>query len=100
VTRTGIITHWMGGPCSGGHIDIRPYDIVKVIAEIQQLQAPRPVSAQTKVVCRKYAWFGVPGSAKAKSRSAGQRAKHGVRRRYLIRNHIACSPKGVATRKS
>jgi hypothetical protein len=22
----------MGGPCSGGHIDIKPYDIVKVIA--------------------------------------------------------------------
>jgi N-acetyl-anhydromuramyl-L-alanine amidase AmpD len=34
VTRRGIITHWMGGPCSGGHIDIKPYDIVEGDREI------------------------------------------------------------------
>jgi hypothetical protein len=98
VTRRGIITHWMGGPCSGGHIDIRPYDISKVIAEIVALQGPKPVSAHTQVVCRKYAWFGVPGSKLALSRSSSQRALHGGRRRYLVRNHITCSTKGVATR--
>lgn len=27
VTKSGIITHWMGGTCSGGHHDIRPYNI-------------------------------------------------------------------------
>lgn len=101
VTRRGIITHWMGGPCSGGHIDIRPHDIVKVIAQIRALQpvAVKPVSEHTKVVCRKYAWFGVPGSKLALSRSADQRRKHGERRRYLVRNHIDCSPSGVATRR-
>jgi hypothetical protein len=31
VTRPGVITHWQGGPCSGGHHDIRPYDLVRVV---------------------------------------------------------------------
>jgi hypothetical protein len=34
VTRTGIITHWMGGPCSGGHSDIRPWVIRRVVRRI------------------------------------------------------------------
>jgi hypothetical protein len=31
VTVTGIITHWMGGLCSGGHVDIKPFDITAVV---------------------------------------------------------------------
>ncbi len=31
ITRPGVITHWMGGACAGGHIDIKPYDIAKVV---------------------------------------------------------------------
>lgn len=34
VTRPGIVTHWMGGLCSGGHIDIKPYDIAAVVRAI------------------------------------------------------------------
>lgn len=34
VTRSGIITHWMGGSCSGGHHDIKPYDIAAVVRRI------------------------------------------------------------------
>lgn len=34
VTRTGFITHWMGGPCSGGHVDIKPLDLAAVLREI------------------------------------------------------------------
>lgn len=41
VTRPGIITHWMGGPCSGGHIDIRPYDIAAVVARVAASQTIR-----------------------------------------------------------
>lgn len=26
-TRSGIVTHWMGGLCSGGHVDLKPFDI-------------------------------------------------------------------------
>lgn len=39
ITRPGIITHWMGGPCSGGHIDIKPLDIVAVIATLRKYVA-------------------------------------------------------------
>lgn len=97
-TRSGIVTHWMGGPCSGGHIDIKPYSLPGVIAKIRALAAPKPISDKTKVVCRKYAWFGRPGSKLAASRSAQQRKLHGERRRYLLKWHIRCSSKGVATR--
>jgi hypothetical protein len=34
MTTTGIITHWQGGPCSGGHIDIKPYDVAKTVQAI------------------------------------------------------------------
>jgi len=30
-TRSGIVTHWMGGQCSGGHVDIRPYSLKPII---------------------------------------------------------------------
>lgn len=30
-TSPGIVTHWMGGPCSGGHTDIKPQNIQDVI---------------------------------------------------------------------
>ena len=36
VTRRGIITHWMGGSCSGGHHDIRPYDIEAIALKIRE----------------------------------------------------------------
>ena len=34
VTKPGIITHWMGGSCAGGHIDIKPYDLAKVVTQM------------------------------------------------------------------
>jgi hypothetical protein len=34
VTRTGIGTHWEGGPCSGGHSDIKPWLIRRVVKRI------------------------------------------------------------------
>lgn len=39
-TRGGIVTHWMGGPCSGGHTDIKPHDLPKVIAELVAANDP------------------------------------------------------------
>lgn len=38
----GIVTHWMGGPCSGGHTDIRPRPVEAVVARLQQLSGPPP----------------------------------------------------------
>lgn len=40
ITRPGIITHWMGGPCSGGHVDVKPYSIVAIIAAVRALATP------------------------------------------------------------
>jgi hypothetical protein len=33
-TRGGIDSHYRGGPCSGGHTDIKPHDLNAVIARI------------------------------------------------------------------
>lgn len=34
VTVTGVITHWQGGACAGGHVDIKPFAIASVVAAI------------------------------------------------------------------
>jgi hypothetical protein len=36
VIKTGFITHWQGGQCSGAHHDIRPYAIEAVIRRLQR----------------------------------------------------------------
>jgi hypothetical protein len=98
-TRSGFLSHKDLGPCGGGHPDVGDFKLNGLIAQAKrQDTAGKPVSTHTRVVCRKYAWFGVPGSKLAIGRSAHQRALHGERRRYLLRWHIACSAKGVATR--
>jgi hypothetical protein len=97
-TRSGFLSHKDLGPCGGGHPDVGDFNLDGLIAQAKR-QDIKPISAKTKVVCRKYAWFGVPGSKLAKSRSSHQRALHGERRRYLLKWHIACSPKGVASRR-
>ena len=48
VTRPGIITHWMGGGCSGGHVDIRAYDIAAVVRRIAKDVKPRITEAERK----------------------------------------------------
>ena len=35
VTRRGIITHWQGGSCSGGHRDVKPYNLDRIAATIR-----------------------------------------------------------------
>jgi hypothetical protein len=59
----------------------------------------RPISAHTRHVCRKYAWYGPPGRKSRARHGLRSRIRHGQRRRYLVRNHIACSAKGVASRR-
>lgn len=53
VTRRGIITHWMGGGCSGGHHDIRPYLIQRVIAQIRAGGGPTLSKAERKSTSRR-----------------------------------------------
>lgn len=31
----GIVTHWQGGTCAGGHVDIKPYSLEQVVAAIK-----------------------------------------------------------------
>ena len=51
VTRSGVITHWQGGACSGGHSDIRPYDLARVVAAIAA-GAPKPSSKTAVAKCK------------------------------------------------
>lgn len=42
-TRSGIVTHWMGGLCSGGHVDLKPYNIDQTIRVLQSFMGhPKP----------------------------------------------------------
>jgi hypothetical protein len=43
VTKPGILTHWMGGVCSGGHIDIKPFSIE---ATVRAIAADPPAPAK------------------------------------------------------
>lgn len=39
-TRGGIDTHWRGGPCSGGHSDIKPRDLAAVVRKLRAVSGP------------------------------------------------------------
>lgn len=45
--RSGIVTHWQGGACSGGHTDIRPHDLGEVVSK---LRVSGEVRKQRKIV--------------------------------------------------
>jgi peptidoglycan hydrolase-like protein with peptidoglycan-binding domain len=86
VTRPGIITHWMGGPCSGGHTDIKPYSITGVIAQIAALLKPKPPPAipctprnLEKALARRFPGMRivVDGKIGSRSRAAIERFQRG-----------------------
>lgn len=95
VTRPGIITHWMGGACSGGHVDIKPYDLAAVI---RKLQAPKPLGTRRQrrdcqliVQVRRDMRSGKPVS--------GNRARINLeRRRTLDAAGWRCTRKGLQRR--
>jgi hypothetical protein len=81
VTRTGIITHWMGGVCSGGHIDIKPFSITRVVADIA-----RPhVSSSDRRDCRRVHAYRLRRKAGKPKTSAGVAAFD--HRRARVRSH-------------
>lgn len=51
VTRPGIIAHWQGGPCSGGHVDIRPYALERVVGRIAAGESGPPRTARARRRC-------------------------------------------------
>jgi hypothetical protein len=86
ITRPGIITHWMGGSCAGGHVDIKPYDIAAVVRDI----ASGGVTATDRVTCRKLnAWRN------AGRPHGGEWERNSVRRKAaLTRRGVTCTAKG------
>lgn len=79
VTRPGIITHWQGGPCSGGHHDIRPYDIYSVVSKLGT-EAPEKVQTW----CRKLNWYRDKerrGTTTSQERSNARERKRNIQRR-------------------
>jgi hypothetical protein len=85
ITRPGVITHWMGGACAGGHIDIRPYDIARVVAQM----GGKPVTATDRATCRKLNYWRSHG------RAHGQPEANAVRRKAaLTKRHVRCTSHG------
>jgi hypothetical protein len=70
-TRSGIVTHWMGGPCSGGHVDIKPLDLNAVIGTLKHYVAADLCNATCRL-----------------------RARHLVTHQRLVKNHCATGGAG------
>lgn len=87
ITRPGVITHWMGGQCSGGHIDIRPYDMAPIVQRL----AAGGLTHTDKVTCRKLTWWRTHG------RPFGQPERNAIRRRNaLTARGVTCTSRGPA----
>lgn len=102
VTRSGWITHWMGGPCSGGHTDIRPHDIAAVIRQVQlRLDTGRPNTRGERRACRQLA------RARSKVRAGGswqdrvvnERGEPGPRHRFANRRKTFLKQRDVRQRR-
>lgn len=85
IASKGIITHWQGGACSGGHIDIKPYDLVAVVDDI----ANSGVTATDRATCRKLNWWRKAGRPKGKPEANAVR-----RKRALAKRGVSCTAKG------
>ena len=89
VTRPGIVTHWMGGSCAGGHADIKPYDIAAVTRQLAAGGA-KPVTARDRATCRKLNAWRNAGSPKG-----GDWERNSVRRKAaLTKRGVVCGRKG------
>lgn len=74
-TRSGIVTHWMGGACSGGHYDIKPLAIEAIIRELRKYVAEAECSSRCQ-------------------RAKALRAKHRRTHERFVKNR--CNrPKGI-----
>lgn len=74
ITSPGVITHWMGGACAGGHVDIRPYDIARVVKRI----ATGGVTATDIATCRKLNWWRSAGRPKGRPEMNAVRRKNAL----------------------
>lgn len=109
-TRPGIVQHADFGTCGGGHHDINPFDLGKLIAATRAAAHPRPTglavlyraerSTATALIRERATWPKAP--TKAARRSSIDRAKAARRRLEhrleLLRRRIARAREAGATR--
>jgi hypothetical protein len=91
VTRRGIITHWQGGSCSGGHHDIRPYALDREVAEIRA-GTVKPVTTHARKLCQEL-------NRRRKAKDWGDRATKV--KKALVKARYVCKygPPGSIRRK-
>lgn len=91
VTKPGVITHWQGGACSGGHVDIRPYDLGRVVARIAAQGGTAPSAVVTW--CRKLEWYRARVRADRPT-TAEMRRNARLRKRLVARRGWRCTRSG------
>lgn len=96
ITRPGIVAHWQGGSCAGGHADIRPYAIERVVAQI----ARDPCGARCRASRRLRARHQRTHELVRKRRCATKREpRHGYCAKLRARNkriHAAARARNVS----
>lgn len=96
-TRGGFDTHWRGGPCSGGHSDIKPLALEQVVAKLKTYLAPAPITKEQRARCgelnrlrrkaaRPHTTLSKRERARGKAIKAGER-KNGLRCLYPPKPH-------------
>jgi hypothetical protein len=104
ITRPGIVTHWQGGACAGGHHDIRPYELEEVVAALRRLAGPVEITDRDRRDCRAIVRYRKrrKGNDKAARRAArkpvNQRRQHERQTRVHDRG-LYCTADGEARRK-
>lgn len=91
VTVTGIITHWQGGPCSGGHDDIHPYSIEALAANIAAFSQSKPISKTARAKCTALNTLRRKARRPGVTLSATQRKRGAELRASLHRGHYRCT---------
>lgn len=84
-TRSGIVEHRDGGTCWGGHIDITPFPVDAIVADL----ITGSITAVDKTTCRKLNWWRNAG------RPAGAPQRNASRRKNaLTARGVTCTPTG------
>ncbi len=83
--RSGFVEHRDWGTCGGGHVDITPFRIDQVVAEL----VPAPTTSVDRVTCRKLNWWRQSG------RPHGLPERRAIRRRDALRSRrVTCTASG------
>jgi hypothetical protein len=85
ITSPGVITHWQGGSCAGGHTDIRPYDLAQVVRALAQ-PARVKISDRDRGDCKAIVRYRQRRHGKDKAaRQAARKPKNERRQRERVK---------------